>query len=222
MLFVLLLLGLPAQAVDKAPDITSLTYEIIRKGSSIGTHTVSFGPEESGTILVDITAKIRVKLVFITLFRLDHNAHEKWHNGRLVKMDSVTRENSKTKEVEVRVSDGQYIVNTIKGVIKAPDNIAPSSFTMPDFWISSGTKDFTLLDTLSGNLHESRLTYEGRRNHLMNDQAYDTRYYQIIDLKTGELSHEFWVDDAGYLVEANIMTHKGEKLTYRQIEPEDI
>lgn len=212
----LLLLGISAQAGNETPNMTSLTYEVIRKGASIGTHSVSFGSETAGTILVDITARIRVKLIFITLFKLDHKAREEWHNGHLVKMNSATREGSKTKDVSLYISDGIYVIETTKGTKTGPDNLVPSSFTMPDFWISSGSRDFNLLDTLSGNLYPSRLLYQGWTSLVIDGQAHDTHYYHIINLETGDLSHEFWVDDAGHLVEANIMTHKGEQLTYRQ------
>lgn len=216
-LALLLVLGYPAQAVDTAPDVTSLSYEVIRKGSDIGTHTVRFRPGESGTTAVEITAKIRVKLAFITLFRLDHTAHEEWRDGQLVSMSCETRRNSKSKDVDLWATGDHYTVEIAGDTISAPADLVPSSFTMPDFWIDSGTRDFSLLDTLTGDLFKSRLFYDSRQTLVMDDQAYDTRHYRITNLETGDLSHEFWVDDDGHLVQAHIMTHKGETLTYRHI-----
>lgn len=206
---------LPAQAVDDTPAVTSLSYAIERKGSDIGSHVVSFIRDDADGISIEITARIRVKLAFITLFRLDHQANELWRDGRLIEMTSQTRQNSKNKTVELRALDNHFVIETENDTKIAPLDLVPSSFTMPDFWISSGTRDFSLLDTLSGKLHRSRLHYDSRKTIVLDGQAYDTRYYNVVNLETGDLSHEFWVDDDGYLIKAHILTHKGENLHYR-------
>jgi hypothetical protein len=206
---------LPANAVDKIPDQTSLTYSIERKGSKIGTHSVSYDFTGENQIAVDIEARVRIKMAFITVYKLDHSSQELWKSGELVKMTSETQRNSSYEEVDLRAADDHYVVEADGETVLAPRDLVPSSFTKTDFWIDEGSKDFMLLDTLSGLMRPSRLEAKGRLQLDNDDQTVDARYYTITNLDENSLSHEFWIDDAGYLIIGTLYTKDGETLTYR-------
>lgn len=205
----------PAVAVDKAPDTSTLSYTIERKGSPIGHHVITYGQSESGARLVEIDAKIRVKLAFITVYRLDHSGEELWAADQLLNMVTHTERNNEKEKVALRAAGNYFVLEANGEQQMAPLDLVPSSFTKPDFWIDEGSKDFLLLDTLSGQVRPSRLNYEGRVALELGGQAFDTRYYRIDNLELGTLSHEFWIDDAGYLVQAHLLTRDGESLYYK-------
>jgi len=212
-----LLLGLaPARAVDTPPEESSLVYAIERKGDRIGEHIVNYALQPGGETDIEISAKIRVKFAFFTVYRLDHVGHEVWQDGHLLRMTTNTLKNNDRDRVQVRAADGHYLVETDEGERSAPLDLVPSSFTKSDFWIDSGEKNFLLLNTLSGRIRESRLVFNGREQLMLEGQAFDTRYFQIYDLERETLSHEFWVDDAGYLVRAHLLTKDGHSLYYTQ------
>ncbi|MFQ5346740.1 MAG: DUF6134 family protein [Rhodothalassiaceae bacterium] len=204
----------PAVAVDHVPEASSLSYTIERKGREIGRHIVSYTITPNGQRDVEIATRIRVKFAFMTVFRMDHAGHELWDHDRLVRMFTATMKNSRKEEVDLRAVGDHVIVATDKGTETAPLDVVPSSFTKPDFWIDSGEKDFLLLDTLSGRLRPSKLVYKGRMTIELDGQAYDTRCYRIFATAEGRLSHEFWIDDAGYLIKAHLITRDGESLYY--------
>ncbi len=204
----------PAVAVDHVPSASSLSYAIERKGRTIGRHVVSYTITPNGQRDVEIATRIRVKFAFMTVFRMDHAAHELWDRDRLVRMLTETRKNSRVEEVDLRAVGDHVVVETEEGMETAPLDVVPSSFTKPDFWIDDGEKEFLLLDTLSGRLRPSRLVFEGRETLTLDGQAFDTRVYRIYALDNGRLSHEFWIDDAGYLIKAHLVTRDGESLYY--------
>ncbi|GER05233.1 hypothetical protein JCM17846_29150 [Iodidimonas nitroreducens] len=59
------------------------------------------------------------------------------------------------------------------------------------------------------------LEAKGRIQLDNDDQTVDARYYTITNLDENTLSHEFWIDDAGYLIVGTLYTKDGETLTYR-------
>src|SRR5260370_35676425 len=64
----------------------------MRNGEQIGTHAIEIsrtGPETN----VRITTDLSVKVLFVTAYRLQHNATERWVNGQLVAFDSTTDNN---------------------------------------------------------------------------------------------------------------------------------
>ncbi|GER07653.1 hypothetical protein GCM10007972_21850 [Iodidimonas muriae] len=205
----------PASAVNKAPEKTTLTYAIDRKGSEIGTHSVSYDFTNDNGVSVDIEARIRVKMAFITVFKMDHKAQEIWRNGQLVEMTSKTRRNNDREEVALEATDDHYMLTTDEATQTAPLDLVPSSFTKTDFWIDEGQKDFMLLDTLTGLMRPSRLECHDRVKVELNGQIQDARYYRIVNLEKDALSHEFWIDDDGYLIKAHLLTKDGESLFYR-------
>ncbi len=204
----------PAVAVDQEPTVSALSYAIERKGSEIGRHLVTYEVTPNGQRDVEITTRIRVKFAFMTVFRMDHAGHELWNGGQIVRMLTETRKNSQTEEVDLRAVGDHVVVETGEGMETAPLDVVPSSFTKPDFWIDDGEKEFLLLDTLSGRLRPSRLVFDGRETLSLEGQAFDTRVYRIYALESGRLSHEFWIDDAGYLIKAHLITRDGESLYY--------
>jgi len=206
----------PVRAVDTVPEGNKFVFSVERKGDEIGRHIVTYSAAENGGWDIDIRAEIKVKLAFITVYRMEHAGHEIWQDDTLRTMTTRTNNNGDKERVVLRIEDGQYILQTREGRRTAPMDLVPSSFTNPDFWIAEGKKKFLLLDTLDGDLRPSRLVYEGREKVTLDGQTHDTRYYRAYDLKRDKLSHEFWVDDAGYLLKTHLVTKDGESLYYRQ------
>ena len=78
----------------------TIRFAIVRNGEQIGTHTMEIsraGPETSVKILTDLN----VKVLFITAYRLQHKATERWVEGRLVALNSNTDNNGTLHTVSV-------------------------------------------------------------------------------------------------------------------------
>lgn len=204
-----------AAAIDRAPDRIALAYEIERKGDVVGRHEILLTDQGNGISHIDIETKIRVKIGFLTAFRLDHQATEIWNGSHLDSMTSFTKRGRKEEHVSVRSRESGFEVDVGSDVALAPSDLVPSSFTKPDFWIAHGERDFTLLDTLTGLMRPSVLLCGERSQLRRGDLVHDVTYYSIRDLENDRLSHEFWIDDEGYLIEGLLHTKDGETLLYR-------
>jgi len=85
----MIMLSATAFATEKAE---TLKFAVLRNGDQIGTHTIELrrnGPET----LAKQSTFIEVKIAFITAYRFEQSASERWVNNRLVAMDSVTNDN---------------------------------------------------------------------------------------------------------------------------------
>lgn len=204
----------PVQAVDNIPDANNLTYDIVRKGSVIGTHKVSFSADEEGERVVDIKARIRVKLAFITVFKLDHTSTEVWEGNQLERLVAHTKKNSKEAEVQVAVEGDALVLESPEGEGPLPSDVVPTSFTKTDLWSVDGKRELTLLDTLSGLQKKSVLTGHGYRQLDVGGAVQDLRYYTIDEVESGVQTHEFWIDDAGNMVKCRFITKDGDELFY--------
>ena len=82
------------------PATETLRFAIIRNGDQIGTHTIEL--KRSGQeIAVNIETEVLVKVLFVTAYRFQHAASERWVNGRLVALDSSTDDNGTLHKVAV-------------------------------------------------------------------------------------------------------------------------
>ena len=85
---------------EGVPEDGILSFDIVRNGSAIGTHTYRFDqygerPE------VRIKPAIAFRLLLIPVYRFEHESHEVWENGRLSLLESNTNENGTPVKLEV-------------------------------------------------------------------------------------------------------------------------
>jgi len=110
-----------------------IRFRVLRGGSAIGTHTVSFqGLANRRTVQTDIQLQVRV--AFITAFRFSHQSTEEWHEGRLASIRSRTDDNGQVYEVSGSpVADGFRVVGPGGPFVVAGDLLTSNSVWNPAF-----------------------------------------------------------------------------------------
>ena len=112
---------LPVPAGDR------LTFRIIRKGSDIGRHEITFAPE-GDVLTVTIAVDIAVGIGPVVLFRYTHRATERWHGHDLASMDTETNEDgTRTRLALQRVGGGLVVQSSKFPTYVAPGNALPGS-----------------------------------------------------------------------------------------------
>jgi hypothetical protein len=103
--------GLPALAAALTTTRPSdLRFTVMRGRSKIGMHTVEFRPRPAG-LAVHTVIDLAVRVVFITVFRYQHECEDLWASGRLVSLRSRTNEDGKRYAVEAMAEpDGIRVV----------------------------------------------------------------------------------------------------------------
>ncbi|MBL8831100.1 MAG: hypothetical protein JNL71_01795 [Rhodospirillales bacterium] len=137
----LCLLAAPAGA-----DTRTLTFDVMREGTPIGTHRVSIGADGPRT---DVTIEIdlEVRFAFLTLYRYTHRARETWIGADLVSLDATTDDNGTPTRVAARAVAGGLSVEGSGGSYVAPAGTYPTSY-----WKRDKVRQTRLLDTQSGKL----------------------------------------------------------------------
>lgn len=107
-------LGLPV------PDRGGLAFRIVRGGSEIGKHTVTFR-QDGNTLRVDIAVEILVKFGPIPVYRYVHNASETWRGGLLVAADGKTNDDGKARSMNAQAGpEGLVVEGSLSGRYVAP------------------------------------------------------------------------------------------------------
>src|SRR5207302_9165825 len=87
----------------------SLTYAIVRKGEQIGTNAVELR-RNGQEIVVNISTKVEVKVMFITAYRYEQSSSERWVDGRLVSLTSTTDDNGTPHKLSISLNGTKLAV----------------------------------------------------------------------------------------------------------------
>ena len=94
-----------AAALATAARPSDLRFAVMRGRSKIGVHTVEFRDRPDG-LAVHTVIDLAVKVVFITVFRYQHECQDVWVSGQLLSLRSRTIENGKRYAVEATAEPG--------------------------------------------------------------------------------------------------------------------
>ena len=94
-----------AAALTTAARPSNVRFTIMRGRSKIGVHTVTFRDRPDG-LAVHTVIDLAVKLVFITVFRYQHECEDVWASGQLRSLRSRTNEDGKRYTVEATAEPG--------------------------------------------------------------------------------------------------------------------
>ena len=137
----LVLPALPRPAAAALP--AEYRFRVMREGSQIGTHRVSFA--QAGNELTARTdVDIAVRLAGFTVFRLTHRFSETWAGDRLRLAASRYDRNGRASEMEARAEGNAVLVRGPEGAQRLPADAAPLTwwepgrFTRPLFDNSTG------------------------------------------------------------------------------------
>lgn len=128
------------------PTGNRLEFRILRKGSQIGTHVLSF-TRGGQDLTVEVAADIVIGLGPIAFFRYRHRATERWRNDLVVSVDAETDDDG-TKERMTARREGMSLV--VEGT-KAPRYLAPPTASPATHW-NRRMLDGPLINTQNGVL----------------------------------------------------------------------
>jgi hypothetical protein len=111
----------PAAAALPVPAGNALAFRLIRHGSEIGRHTLTFEPQPDAlTVHIDVTAQ--VTLLSIPLVHYHHRAVETWQRGQLAGLVGESDENGKREWVNAgRTGEGLVVTGSQTKRYVAPE-----------------------------------------------------------------------------------------------------
>lgn len=198
---------LPAAAYE--PPAGTVDYQIHHsKYKNIGKHSLTFS-RSGKDVTVDVSVKIKVKILFITAHSLVSDRKETWRGGQLVGYTAHTRENKELIDVSARAEGTKFIVEGPDGKAEANGPVFPTNPWNPDI-----VKAKLLMDTKTGKLLKVSIAAAGEDSVEVAGKAVKTRKYAI----SGDMERELWFDTNGNLIRFRFVKD-GKTLTFTRTTP---
>jgi hypothetical protein len=210
-LVVLGALWLASNAVIPATAET-LNFVITRNGDPIGTSTIEINRTGADTT-VDTTTHLAVNVLFFTAYRFEQKTSERWSNGHLVALNSMTNNNGKRHKVVVRTKGGHLELDADGEHNPLDSDIVPSTLWNPDF-----LKHPLMLDVQDGQVMPVTVVDDGVDNLRVGGQAVRAYHYTT----NGRYSEDVWYNDQGRLVQVKIIGSDGSIIFYNLMSSNEI
>lgn len=196
------LAALPAQAAPPPGGV--LDFTVLRNGSQVGRHEMLFRNDADG-LKIDIRTNVAVKIAFVTAYRFEHEGHEVWQGGRLVRLWSRTNDDG-TKHVLDVTAGGSDLMVMADGKDAEKATVAiPASL-----WNERIVQQRSILNTLDGTRMTIQVTDLGTEAVTVQGNRIPARHYSI----TGDLQRELWYDAQNVLVKVRFKAKDGSDIEY--------
>jgi hypothetical protein len=195
---------LPAIA-QAEPVSTTTNFAIVRDGDQIG--TCSFRLHRNGReTTAQYVSHIQVKLAFITVYRFDQTETERWVDGRLVALNSVTDDNGTVHKVKATSRGDVLSVDADGTVTEVDPSLMPVSL-----WNAALVQKTTALNPQDGSIVPLSVVDHGKEQLLLQGRAETAHHYSI---KT-TFPQDVWYDEQQHLIKVALRGSDGSKIEYQ-------
>ena len=184
-----------------------MKFAVTRNGMEIGTNTINVAHSGSQTV-VQIVTHVLVGVAFVTLYKFDQTESERWANGHLLAMNSITDDNGDIHRTTASNQGGELIVQGDGQTRKAAPTILPASL-----WNQALLTQNTALDPQDGTIVPVSVTDRGEDNLVVDGHAEHAHHY---GLKT-KFAQDVWYDDRHRLVRVELTGADGSTILYEPI-----
>ncbi|TNE64367.1 MAG: hypothetical protein EP335_07860 [Alphaproteobacteria bacterium] len=149
----LLLLATAACADDNPVRDSTNQYQVFRNGHRIGSHEIRF-EQSCGTLHVRAETRMKVKLLFVTVYRYHYVSDEVWQAGRLKSVRTRVEDNGEIRTSQADLRDGQYLAHRAGGRVETLDG----TFMTTNHWNADVARAASLFNTITGKLNRVSIT----------------------------------------------------------------
>ena len=171
------------------PPSGRLGFGIIRKGSRLGSHVLTFSGQ-GNRLTVQAEVSLIYKLLGITLYHYSHHCTETWEGGQVVAVDSHTDDNGTPWHLSARRETAGLVVEANGTTLyTAPANAMPATH-----W-NQRQLDGPWINTESGKLLHPHVAPAGAETiPAVGGRLLDARRFGI----SGEVQLVMWYDRLGW------------------------
>ena len=180
--------------VQHYDNLNRIEFDIYRNNKNIGKHIFSF--KKSGEQLaVKSEIKFEIKKLGIVLYKYNVSGTEIYKDGELVKFNSKTDQNGKKKFVNMKLENGEYLIDgsSYKGK-------APSDYLLGTWWNHSIVKAAAQISAVSGRIIKQKVTFLGKKTIQIGEKKYNTLHFNFSSTdkklnKDKKLNTNVWYDE---------------------------
>jgi hypothetical protein len=204
----LLLPGAARAAVpvpDGFPPAGTITYDVWREGAKIGTHSVDF-QRDGDKLTVRTKIRIEVKLLFVTIYRFEHDAEEDWVDGKLMRFAAKTDDNGTDRDVLL-----ERMGEELRGHYNAEQALLPGDLIVCSLWNPATPDQSMMIEPTKGRAKAVTIIDRGMETVQVGARSVQAHHYSI----TGDLRREVWYGPDGEVVQAGYRVKDGSLLTFK-------
>ena len=156
------------------PADNDIGFEIRRDGSAFGSHSLSFGRDDSGRRIVEINIEMEYCLGPLCLFTYKHDNREIWQDGNIAGFRSKTDDNGDRYKVQAKWRN-----NKVSMKVNGDKRIAPGGAVPTTYWREDMLKADKLINTQNGKVHDIAILEQGQGTYNVAGEMRKARHYVI-------------------------------------------
>lgn len=188
-----------------ASDVKSWRFDVLLDGRRIGEHEFRLA-ERADHKELTTRAQFRVSVLFVPLYRYEHQNREIWRDGCVARLEARTRENGEESSVRGALAGATFEVRGPEGI-----EILPSCVKTFAYWDPTILRERRLLNPQTGVYERVDVTSVGT-------DTLDVAGRQVIAerhaLRTGGYRIDVWYSPDGEWLALESLTPEGRKLRY--------
>ena len=159
--------------VQHYDDLNRIEFDIYRNNKHIGKHIFSFIKSDE-QLAVESEINFKIKKLGIVFYKYHVNGTEIYKDGVLVKFNSKTNQNGKKKYVNMKLENGEYIINgsSYKGK-------TPKEYLLGTWWNHSIVKAAAQISAVSGRIIKQKVTFLGKEIIKLGNKKYNTLHFNF-------------------------------------------
>jgi len=175
-------------AVVLPPLPPNLRFDIVREGAVVGYHRITFR-REGDKLVVHSDLDIKVKLLFITVYRYKQTREEVWRDGKLVALTSRANDDGTLYNIKGAAGPTGIVITSGKLSWILPPDSVPASY-----WnLTMVTKKGPLVDSQTGRVIDVKPVRIGQETVKAGGQPIAATRYRIV----AETPRDVWYDASG-------------------------
>jgi len=175
-------------------DLNRIEFDIYRNKKHIGKHIFTFNRSDN-QLAVESEINFEIKKLGIVLYKYHVHGTEIYKDGELIKFNSKTNQNGKNKYVNMKLENGEYIIDgsSYKGK-------APKEYLLGTWWNHSIVKAAAQISAVSGRIIKQKVTFLGKENIKLGGKNYNTLHFNFTSTdkklnKDKRLNTHVWYDE---------------------------
>ena len=159
--------------VQHYDDLNRIEFDIYRNNKHIGKHIFSFSKSDE-QLAVESEINFKIKKLGIVFYKYHVNGTEIYKDGVLVKFNSKTNQNGKKKYVNMKLENGEYIIDgsSYKGK-------APKEYLLGTWWNHSIVEAAAQISAVSGRIIKQKVTFLGEETIELGNKSYNTLHFNF-------------------------------------------
>ena len=193
-LIILIFPTLSNSHVQHYNDLNRIEFDIYRNNKYIGKHIFSFKKLEN-KLSVESEINFEIKKLGLVLYKYYVKGTEFYDNGELIQFNSKTNQNGKKKYVNMKLENGEYIIDgsSYKGK-------APLDYLLGTWWNHSIVKAEAQISAVSGRIIKQKVSFLGNEVIKSNQISYNALHFNFSSSdsrlhKDKKLNTDVWYDE---------------------------